>query len=205
MRATHQGTAKIKTSTGQAVNLEDCLLVPELDRNIIAITKFSDKGHKIDIDKDSIKVWDSNNSDYILFERNKNLFYLTGTPRILGHLGKGNLEKTAKGIGWKLTGNLSTCESCAKAKAIAKGVTKTASEIKQKPGDRIYVDISGPYPTTVGGSKYWVMAVDGHSRMKFSGFITRKSEIAKFVEGVLGKMKTYGHKVKFVRCDNTKS
>ena len=227
MRATHQGTATITTDKGQDINLEDCLLVPDLDRNIIAITKFSDKGHKIDIEKDNIKVWDRSNEDFILFERNENLFYLTGKPRatndvamtmqhlqsgididyntahsILGHIGKSSLEKTVKNIGWKLSGHLSTCESCAKAKAIAKGVSKTGSEIEQKPGDRMYVDISGPYPTTVGGSKYWVMAVDGHSRMKFSGFITRKSEIAKFVEGILGKMKTFGHKVKLIRCDN---
>ena len=48
---------------------------------------------------------------------------------LLGHIGKTLLEKSAKLIGWTLTGTLTTCDACAKAKAKAKakGVTKKAS------------------------------------------------------------------------------
>ena len=86
---------------------------------------------------------------------------------LLGHIGKTLLEKSAKLIGWTLTGTLTTCDACAKAKAKAKGVTKKASEPASKPGERLYFDIAGPYSTSLGGSTYWVMAVDDHSRYKY--------------------------------------
>lgn len=54
---------------------------------------------------------------------------------VLGHLGKNLLEKTAKEIGWELTGTLKTCDACAKAKAVAKRVPKTTSEKATEPGE----------------------------------------------------------------------
>ena len=60
----------------------------------------------------------------------------------------------------------------------AKGVTKKVAEPASKPGERLYFDIAGPYSTSLGGSTYWVMAVDDHSRYKYSGFtFSRKSRL----------------------------
>ena len=102
---------------------------------------------------------------------------------LLGHIGKTLLEKNAKLIGWELTGTLTTCDACAKAKA--KGATKKASEPASKPGERLYFDTAGPYSTSLGGSTYWVMAVDDHTRYKFSGFMKEKSDIGRFATEVL--------------------
>ena len=73
---------------------------------------------------------------------------------LLGHIGKTLLEKSAKLISWELTGTLSTCDACAKAKAQAKGVTKKALEPASKPGEQLYVDTAGPYSTSLGGWIY---------------------------------------------------
>ena len=89
-----------------------------------------------------------------------------------------------------------------KAKAQAKGVTKKASEPACKPGEWLYFDTAGPYSTSLGGSTYWVMAVDDHTRYKFSGFMKEKSEIGSFATEVLKKVKAAGYTVKYVRCDN---
>ena len=93
---------------------------------------------------------------------------------VLGHIGKALLEKTAKEIGWELIGTLRTCDACAKAKAVATRVPKTASEKATKPGERLFVDTSGPYPTSLGGSEYWFLAVDDFTRYKISGFAKKK-------------------------------
>ena len=46
------------------------------------------------------------------------------------------------------------------------------------------------------------MAVDDHTRYKFSGFMKEKSDIGSFAKEVLKKVKAAGHMVKYVRCDN---
>ena len=121
---------------------------------------------------------------------------------LLRHIGKKLLEKSAKLIGWTLTGTLTTCDACAKAKAKAKGVTKKVAEPASKPGERLDFDIAGPYSTSLGGSTYWVMAVDDHSRYKYSGFMKKKSDIGDFAEEVFKKVQAAGHTIKYVRCDN---
>ena len=59
---------------------------------------------------------------------------------LLRHISKTILEKSAKLIVWTLTGPLTTCDACDKAKTKAKGVTKTDSEPASKPGERLYFD-----------------------------------------------------------------
>ena len=92
---------------------------------------------------------------------------------LLGHISKTLLEKSAKLIGWTLTGTLTTCDACAKAKAKAKGVTKKATKPASKPGEWLHFDTAGPYSTSLGGSTYWVMAVDDPSQYRYSGFMKK--------------------------------
>ena len=72
-------------------------------------------------------------------------------------------------------------------------MTKKASEPASKPGERLYFDTAGPYSTSLGGSTYWVMAVDDHTRYKF---MKEKSDIGNFAKEVLKKVKAAGHTVK---------
>ena len=46
------------------------------------------------------------------------------------------------------------------------------------------------------------MAVDDHTRYKFSGFMNEKSDIGSFAKEVLKKFKAAEHTVKYARCDN---
>ena len=136
-----------------SLNLEDCLYIPQFDRNIIFLGRFASKGHRIEMTQSWIKVWSLNEKEFLKFNREGSLCYLTASPRkesedekgdseimqviqkggkvevndahvLLGHIGKTLLEKSAKLIGWELTGTLTTCDACAKAKAQAEGVTK---------------------------------------------------------------------------------
>ena len=46
------------------------------------------------------------------------------------------------------------------------------------------------------------MAVDDHSRYKYSGFIKKKSDIGDFAENVFKKIQAAGHTIKYAHCDN---
>ena len=166
VKAEAHGMAHLKTTEGQMVDLDDTLYIPEFDQNIISLGRFALKGHRIEMCDAVIKVWSRYDKHYLRFEREGNLYYLTASPRrlsgdeeetamsmstlqkgnkvdindahtVLGHIGKALLEKTAKEIGWELIGTLRTCDACAKAKAVATRVPKTASEKATKPGQRL--------------------------------------------------------------------
>ena len=98
-----------------------------------------------------IKVWSLNGKNCLKFDHEGSLYYLMASPcqkdedeeennvsamqviqkdstvdindahMLLRHISKMLLEKSAKLIGWTLTGMLTTCNACAKAKAKAKG------------------------------------------------------------------------------------
>ena len=70
-------------------------------------------------------------------------------------------------------------------------MTKKASE-----------DTAWPYSTSLGGSTYWVMAVDDHTQYRFSGFMKEKSDIRSFAKEVLKKVTAAGHTARYIRCDN---
>ena len=65
--------------------------------------------------------------------------------RLLGHGDENSTRLTAKKLGWVITpGKLKPCEHCAKSKAKQKNVTKRSdsSTKAEKPGERVYLDLS---------------------------------------------------------------
>ena len=94
-----------------------------------------------------------------------------------GHIGETVLRKTIKHLGYSITGTLKSCDACRMAKAKAKGVKKQTETRSTIPGERMYIDISGPFSVSLGGSKYWMQAVDDATRMGFIYFMKTKDEI----------------------------
>ena len=112
--------------------------------------------------EDLIQVWSLNEKQSLRFESEGSLYYLSAKPRqadtapveheagmvliqksdkvdinsahvLLGHIGRVLLDKTAKMIGWQLSGTLTTCKACARAKVVATRVPSTATEQAVKP------------------------------------------------------------------------
>ena len=121
---------------------------------------------------------------------------------IMGHLGKRALKRLAQHIGVVLTGRLKPCMGCCKAKAMAKPVKHHTNTKATKPGERLFVDISGPLPPTPMGNKYWVQIVDDKTSYGFIGFVKEKSQIIKVVNKYTDLLKRKGHTPKFMRMDN---
>lgn len=155
MKATHQGDVVplFAHDDSRDVDLNDALLIPEFDHNIMSLAKFAEKGHKIIMSKENIKVHSKDEKITRTFKKDGTLYYLNTTSRkgndteddkdtamqaltkgtkvdinlaheLLGHLRQVLVKKTARDIGWKLTGTFKSCDACAKAKAVAKRVTK---------------------------------------------------------------------------------
>ena len=79
---------------------------------------------------------------------------------IYGHIGEAALHSTLKAVGINASGSLKTCEGCSLAKAKAKPVSKLSTVKATDPGERLCVDISGPYKKSIIGSTYWILVVD---------------------------------------------
>ena len=100
-----------------------------------------------------------------------------------GHVSEAALRATLKSINVRPTGTLRACEGCALAKAKAKSVSKVSSERSTLPGERPYVDISGPYKQTYVGSIFWILFVDNFSRKSWSFFTNTKSALSNVTDG----------------------
>ena len=120
----------------------------------------------------------------------------------LGHVCEAYLRNTCKERNVKLKGKLKSCNACALAKAKAKKVCKTASVKAKRPGERLFVDISGPYKKSVKGNKFWVMAVDDKTRYKWSRYIQTKDKICTVIRPIITMLKGRQLPVKYLRCDN---
>jgi transposase InsO family protein len=74
--------------------------------------------------------------------------------------------------------------------------------VATEPGERLYVDTSGPYDNKIINNQYWVRIYDQYSRMSWNAFTKEKSELPGVLEPFLIKFNGINNKVKFLRCDN---
>jgi hypothetical protein len=86
---------------------------------------------------------------------------------IWAHASEKYIKATAKEFGIKVTGKLSPCFGCAQAKARQKNTSKEAKNPATKPGERFFLDLSGPFAPSIAGSKYWLKMVDEFFEKKF--------------------------------------
>ena len=121
---------------------------------------------------------------------------------IYGHIGEAALRTTLLSLNVELTGKLLSCESCALAKAKAKKVSKISTTKATYAGERLYLDISGPYKKSIVGSDYWVLVVDDFTSKSWSFFTKKKSALSQIIEGLLTKLLAASYVTKYVRCDN---
>ena len=125
---------------------------------------------------------------------------------MLGHAGEDATAKTAKALGWKLTGAVKRCESCQVAKAKQKAVPKDSEHTPSKtPGERLYLDISSvkkPKEVKHVGKTNWYMIVDEATHLKSSNFYETKNGMVEPTCIFINKLHKNNIPTKFVRCDN---
>jgi hypothetical protein len=87
------------------------------------------------------------------------------------------------------TGKMSVGDSCARARATQKRTNKITKVTADKPGERLFIDTSGPYSETVMGSRYWFKFMDDKTRKSWDCYGARKNAITKFLNNILDKLK----------------
>ena len=117
-----------------------------------------------------------------------------------GHVNEELLRKTCKEANIKLTGKLKDCLGCLVSKARAKGVSKATNERSKVPGDRLFMDTSGPYSRSLGGNYYWLKIVDDASRKNWNYFMKNKNQVTEKLKQHLNLMKYKRIKINRLRC-----
>jgi len=121
----------------------------------------------------------------------------------LGHPAEEMVKLTGNYMKLSIRGKTDNCENCAIGKMRQKNVEKGPKEKSSELGFRFYIDIALSKFTSAGGSKYWFLAVDEATHMKFSLFLKQKGAVKdKFIPLLKELCDTYGRRVQCIRCDN---
>ena len=120
----------------------------------------------------------------------------------LGHISEAAIWHMAVRHGWKLKGTMSkSCAGCGYAKGQQKNIPKETAKCASVIGERLFIDLSGPFTISPRGNRYWCLIIDDATRKCWSRFIRAKSDIGTPLEEILIKLNGRGNKVQNLRCD----
>ena len=74
-----------------------------------------------------------------------------------------------------MVGKYETCVNCSLEKISQNKITQENTNKTTVPGERIYFDLSSVQSSSLGGNKYWLLAIDEATRFKWCRFIKDKS------------------------------
>ena len=123
---------------------------------------------------------------------------------MLGHPNDVVVRATAQKMGLTIHPKEDVCENCAMAKSKSKKIPKSNhSNLATKKGDRMMFDIASIKVSSQGGNKYWLLVLDEFTKMKWSFFLKKKSDLGStllhFVEGQWKR----GNAISIFRGDNS--
>ena len=120
--------------------------------------------------------------------------------RRYSHLGEKLFCTTYNALGVKLTGTQQVCDGSARSKEKERAVRKKTYTRASHPGERIFVDTTGPFPGSFIGNRYWIGVLDDHIRYSCIFFTKTRSQLTKNMEEFLEKMTPRGTLVKYLCC-----
>ena len=152
--------------------------------------------------KEVYNIEEIKNDDGMIKKQKRELMNINEAHRKFGHATEKVVRKMLQALKIIPVGKMLVCDGCARAKATQKRTNKVTTVVAEKPGERIYMDTSGPYSETVMGSRYWYKFVDDKTRKSWDFYGARKNGITKVLKEILDKLKAAGKPVKYLRCDN---
>jgi len=87
------------------------------------------------------------------------------------------------------------------AKARSKNIKKHTKE-SQAPGEHLFLNATGPFPQTIGGSKYNAKIIDQFSCKAWMAHIKAKTQIANPVKQHMDTLKEQGKTIQYLCCNN---
>ena len=113
------------------------------------------------------------------------------------------LRITYNALGTKLTGTLQICDGYKRSNAKVRAFRKKNYMRVSKPGERVFVDTTGPFPESLIRNRYCISVVDNYSHYSWSFFTKIKSQLPNEMEEFFKKMTARGAPLKYIRCDNS--
>ena len=175
-----------------AVNLTNVKFIPELNCNLLSLTRtinvgFSMTGNKtgIWISKDAmtyhfdrrfksesgelygLKI-DDRDVRTNINARAANKLSASVVHAKLGHAGETYTRETAKLLIIELKGPFPDCESYSVSKIKQKNISKSTQNKATEKGERLFMDISHVKGKSSGGSKYWLLVIDEATQFQWS-------------------------------------
>ena len=84
----------------------------------------------------------------------------------LAHAHASVLQATVRQHGFRLTGGLVICSACSMAKGNRAPTANHTTVRAKRPIELVHNDTEGPFPASLGGSRYVIMFVDSASRLQ---------------------------------------
>ena len=127
--------------------------------------------------KEVYNIEEIKNDDGMIKKQKRELMNINEAHRKFGHATEKVVRKMLQALKIIPVGKMLVCDGCARAKATQKRTNKVTTVVAEKPGEKIYMDTSGPYSETVMGSRYWYKFVDDKTRKSWDFYGARKNGI----------------------------
>lgn len=219
------GNIRLTVNTGNGkmnVTLHDALWVPELDINIISVSKLSGNGYTVVFTNEECNVIKHNKS-MCIGKFHNNLYKLNDVTeerhstralqerdlcihewhKRLAHRNLADVRKmSSQGIVFRTCNHSDICEACVKGKMARKPFPKKATPVTAAL-EVIASDVCGPIQVeSIERAKYFVTFTDAYSKYTEVKFIKEKSEVTQVAIDYLEAIKTqFGKAPKIFRSD----
>lgn len=225
-----RGDVEVYTNNSEKVihTLKNVLHVPDIQKNLLSISRSTQKGMKVTFEEGGNSVvFMKDNKITLTGVKHSNLYKLNLRPvkvaeanvaisdsiRVwherLGHVNFKTLkqmrdQKTVDDLKFKDTEGDLFCESCVYAKQHRKSFPKTGTRATS-PGEIFHADLCGKMSTkSLGGANFFLLLKDDFSRYCYVYFLKEKSDVFENLKLFYAEVQADGHSIKRLRTDGGK-
>lgn len=222
-----KGDIEVRGNSNVLHIIKDALLVPDLNKNFISISRATERGARVIFESGGQQVIFMNCGKTIAEGKSENGLYcmnlvphvassvniLTSDSAMLWHERLGHVNFTT--LREMCEGNVANdlnitnfqeqqpfCEGCAYGKQHRKSFPKSGARRAKIPGEVFHMDLCGKMSvSSIGGSNYFLLLKDDHSRYCFVYFLKSKTCVLDKLRQFLVDVKADGHTIKRIRSD----
>lgn len=216
--ASEKGSLGWKAPSGVSVSLGETLYVPELKHTVLSVgqmsqadvtTILSKKGGELRYKGDCIavlnkfdnKFWMEPQQDSGTLPDADHVTQVQTWHRRLAHLNRETVEKLVNVRQLPLVKRESIdCVACVQWSPVAPKLNWHC--VAEEPGERLLVDVSGPFKESLGGAKYCLLVMDEYSRYVFIKTIPEKDDAVDALQDIIMEIESHDLDVSSVVATN---
>ena len=195
-----KGEIEVKQKDGSILRLGNVLFVPKLEANILSLGRLDEEGYRMIMGDGKLTIFNPDGCLFTEVHRSSGRLYLLKLSIVdqclittedtsedwlwhsrFGHLSFHTLKEMSRK---KLVEGLpaistpsKVCRSCISRKHHRTSFPKLSTFRASEPLELIHADLCGPItPTTLGGSRYFLLIIDDYSRLTWVSMLQCKSD-----------------------------